>query len=58
MAQGHIIYQNSSLKAIDYFASIGYKCSESMNPADFFMNIISIESLEDTDTDDKEELKK
>lgn len=56
MAHGHIIYHNESRKAVEYFAKIGYQCPEFTNPADYFMNIMSIESIEMKDTDDAEEL--
>lgn len=46
MAMGKIIYFNEARLAVDYFAGIGYKCPELSNPADYFMSIMSIESLE------------
>lgn len=52
LAKGKIIFYNEAKLAIDYFASINYKCPELSNPADYFMTIISIESVgpeEDTD---------
>lgn len=56
MAQGHIIYQNDAHKAVSYFASIGYRCPDRTNPADYFMNMMSIEALDDANTDDNDEL--
>jgi ABC-type multidrug transport system permease subunit len=56
MAQGHIIYHNSANKAVNYFTKIGYKCPDGTNPADFFMNMMSIEAYEDVDNDDADEL--
>ena len=56
MAQGHIIYQNTASIAVDHFTRIGYKCPERTNPADFFMNMMSIEAMDDVDDDDHEEL--
>ena len=44
MAQGKIIFFNKARLAVDYFSSIGYKCPEQNNPADYFMTIMSIES--------------
>lgn len=46
MAMGRIIYFNEARLAVDYFAGINYKCPELSNPADYFMSIMSIESLE------------
>jgi len=60
MAQGHTIYMNKASLSINYFGQIGYQCPELSNPADYFMEMMSIEALEDDelDTDDKEELQK
>jgi len=58
MASGHIIYMNDASKAVDYFASIGQECPPRTNPADFFMNMMSIEALDDPDVEDEKELKK
>lgn len=44
--------------AVDYFASINYKCPELSNPADYFMSIMSIESQEQEDHEDAEVLKR
>ena len=51
LAQGKIIYFNDQAKAVDYFSSIGYECPELSNPSDFFMTIMSIESIEAEDAD-------
>lgn len=58
LAKGKVIFFNEASLAVDYFASINYKCSELSNPADYFMSIMSIESIEKPDTDDKDELEK
>lgn len=47
MAKGKIIYFNETALSVDYFSSIGFKCPETSNPADFFMSMMSIESIED-----------
>lgn len=52
MAMGKIIYFNEARLAVDYFAGIGYKCPELSNPADYFMSIMSIESLEQDDAEE------
>jgi len=46
LAKGRIIYFNHANKAVDYFAGINYKCPELSNPADYFMAIMSIETIE------------
>jgi len=43
---GKIIYFNEKDKAVDYFKSIDFPCPELSNPADYFMSIMSIESIE------------
>jgi len=53
LAQGKIIYFNEARLAVDYFASINFRCPELSNPADYFMSIMSIESQEEEDTEDK-----
>jgi ABC-type multidrug transport system ATPase subunit len=58
LAKGRVIYYNEARFAVDYFAGIGYKCPELSNPADYFMGIMSIESIEKPDTDDKDTLEK
>ena len=54
MAMGKIIYFNEARLSVDYFASIGFKCPELSNPADYFMSIMSIETLEQDDEEQKE----
>ena len=49
LAQGKIIYYNEAKLAVNYFASINYKCPELSNPADYFMSMMSIESQQTTD---------
>jgi len=46
LARGKIIYFNEARLAVDYFTSKGEPCPELSNPADFFMSMMSIESLE------------
>lgn len=46
LAKGKTIYFNDAAKSVDYFASIGRPCPQLSNPADYFMAIMSKESLE------------
>ena len=46
LAKGKTIYFNDASKAVDYFAGIDFKCPELSNPSDFFMSIMSIETIE------------
>jgi hypothetical protein len=46
LARGKVIYFNQAKLAVDYFTSIGYSCPEMTNPADYFMSIMSYETIE------------
>ena len=46
LAKGKIIYYNEAHLAVNYFKSIGYKCPSLSNPADYFMAIMSLETIE------------
>lgn len=46
LARGKVIYFNEASRAVDYFATIDYPVPERCNPADYFMQIMSIESIE------------
>lgn len=51
LAQGKTLYFNYANLAVDYFAKIGYQIPELSNPSDYFMSIMSIESLQKADVD-------
>ena len=59
LAKGKIVYFNEAKLAVDYFSSLGdnYKCPEWNNPADFFMDMLSIESIDNTDAKDPQKYK-
>lgn len=46
LARGKILYFNEARFCVDYFSSIGFQCPELSNPADYFMTMMSIESIE------------
>lgn len=46
LARGKIIYFNKASEAVNYFSSIGFQCPDLSNPADYFMTMMSIESIE------------
>lgn len=46
LAKGKIIYLNEANKAVDYFTSINFKPPDLCNPADYFMAIMSVETIE------------
>lgn len=47
MARGQIIYMNDAKLAVPYFKSIKFECPKMCNPADYFMSMMSKESLMD-----------
>ena len=55
LAHGKVIYFNTKDNAVPYFSSIGYKTPELTNPADYFMYIMSKESLAIKNEDDPED---
>ena len=57
LAAGKIVYLNKANLAVDFFKSIGFPCPNQTNPADFFMEIISIESYEDLDNTEQKVVK-
>lgn len=50
LAKGKIVYFNEAKYSVDYFGSIGFQCPDLSNPADFFMSMMSIESIENDAT--------
>jgi len=46
LARGKIIYFNEASKSVEYFASINFPCPELSNPCDYFMTMMSKESIE------------
>ena len=51
LANGKTLYFNDAKLAVDYFDKINFKIPELSNPADYFMSIMSIESIEKADVD-------
>ena len=58
LAAGRIIYQNSAKISVKFFKSIGYPCPRHTNPADHFMNMMSIEAYDEIDHHDQEEVER
>ena len=58
LANGRTLYHNSALKAVDHFKLWGYECPHLTNPADYFMNMMSIEAYQDIDESDEDQLRK
>ena len=49
---GRVCYAGLRHQALEYFNELGYECPEETNPAEFFIDLVSV------DTDDPEEAKK
>jgi len=56
LAKGKVIYFDTKDNAVPYFKSIGFECPPLTTPSDYFMSIMSVESIEkeDIDPDDKD----
>lgn len=52
IASGKILYFNNSKDAIQYFKGVGFECPPLTNPADYFMNMMSLEAYDDSDDED------
>jgi hypothetical protein len=48
LAKGKIVYFNEAKLAVDYFSTLGdkYQCPELNNPAEFFIDMLNIESID------------
>lgn len=51
LAKGKVIYFNTKDNAVPYFKSIGFECPPLTTPSDYFMSIMSVESIEKEDID-------
>ena len=51
LSQGKIVYFNEARFAVDYFAKLSpkFSCPSWNNPADFFMDMLSLDSIENED---------
>ncbi|KAJ2807961.1 hypothetical protein H4R20_001062 [Coemansia guatemalensis] len=43
LSQGHIVYFGPTATAINYFAGIGYQCPMHENPADYFIDLMTLD---------------
>ncbi|KAL3921614.1 MAG: hypothetical protein SGARI_006638, partial [Bacillariaceae sp.] len=41
---GHVLYMGEADKAVKYFSKLGYKCPAETNPAEFLLDLVSIDS--------------
>eukprot|EP00183_Erythrolobus_madagascarensis_P001359 CAMPEP_0185850942 /NCGR_PEP_ID=MMETSP1354-20130828/4874_1 /TAXON_ID=708628 /ORGANISM="Erythrolobus madagascarensis, Strain CCMP3276" /LENGTH=740 /DNA_ID=CAMNT_0028551673 /DNA_START=159 /DNA_END=2381 /DNA_ORIENTATION=+ len=45
LAEGSVVYFGDAQRAVDYFAEIGYPCPYGFNPADYFLQLLTEEDL-------------
>lgn len=53
MSLGRVIYHNNAKDAVGYFATIGYQCPMTKNPADYFMALLSADTYTQSAHTDK-----
>jgi ABC-type multidrug transport system ATPase subunit len=41
---GHVVYMGKANEAITYFAKLGYECPAETNPAEFLLDLVSVDS--------------
>eukprot|EP00188_Purpureofilum_apyrenoidigerum_P002320 Plantae.Rhodophyta-Purpureofilum_apyrenoidigerum.ctg24313.p1 GENE.Plantae.Rhodophyta-Purpureofilum_apyrenoidigerum.ctg24313~~Plantae.Rhodophyta-Purpureofilum_apyrenoidigerum.ctg24313.p1 ORF type:complete len:660 (-),score=140.77 Plantae.Rhodophyta-Purpureofilum_apyrenoidigerum.ctg24313:124-2103(-) len=44
LSGGRIMYFGNAADAVDYFSALNYRCPSNFNPADFFIDLISLDS--------------
>ncbi|KAJ1925242.1 hypothetical protein IWQ60_004678 [Tieghemiomyces parasiticus] len=45
LCRGQVIYSGPRAAALSYFESLGYHCGQHENPADFFMDLMTIDTI-------------
>lgn len=58
MANGKTLYMNDACQSVNYFRKLGYECPSLTNPADYFMNMMSIEAYDELDGGDQDQIRK
>lgn len=48
LSEGRMVYYGPASEAVSYFTGLGYPCPEHFNPADYFMDIISMDRRDET----------
>lgn len=43
LTEGHMVYFGRAREAAAYFEGLGFRCPEHFNPADFFLDVISMD---------------
>ncbi|KAJ2465302.1 hypothetical protein GGI03_002739 [Coemansia sp. RSA 2337] len=47
LSQGHVIYFGPTASTIDYFSTLGYSCPVHENPADYFVDLMTLDYRSD-----------
>ena len=59
LAEGRVVYCGPTDKAVDIFAEKGYKCPPMTNPAEYFLDLVSVDmSSPETQKESEERIKK
>jgi ABC-type multidrug transport system ATPase subunit len=53
LAKGHLVYAGPAVQMVPYFANLGLPCPEHTNPADFVLDVTSIDNR-DSETEDRD----
>ena len=52
LADGKLVYTGVAGKtAVDYFSNLGFKCPDLFNPADYFLDIVSVDNRSEEEED-------
>jgi hypothetical protein len=55
LASGNVVYHGERSNVIEYFSSIGYKCPSDTNPAEFVIDLVSIDLSTSTSLNESKE---
>lgn len=56
LCDGHVMYNGPASKAVDYFAKRNFVCPALSNPADYFMELLHIENLDQKTPEEEEKV--
>lgn len=44
LSEGKLMYSGTAIDAVNYFGSLGFHCPDAYNPADYFLDLLSIDT--------------
>lgn len=56
LCDGHVMYHGPASNAVSYFDSKGFTCPSLSNPADYFMELLHIENLDNKSQEEEEKV--